>query len=234
MKLAICIPAYYAHLKYLPEVLESISNQSVKPYLISISVSSVPLGELLNIPQTLNSTPILVSTTDKQQYAAANRNIAGIAALNNKDVEGLVFFDIDDYMHPQYLEKVTQAFEENADVFLHNYYNWQGRSENTKDIINTINIHSPTEYASYFESVTKYDPSGKYHSYGQITSFDKNDKCIDTHNGHVSLKRFVFEREKFDEDTIFRRTEDCHYNFRLLKEGYNILVSKDQLSLYYW
>ena len=228
MNIAICIPAYYAHLKYLPDILESISNQTVKPYLISISVSSVPSGEIINIPSTLNNIPIVLSQTDKQQFAAANRNIAALQSLQNPHVEGLVFFDIDDYMHPLYLEKVQQAFEEGADVFLHNYYNWPGRHVLPKEAYKEIHISNPTLYQSYFKE--EYKLAG----YGQITPYDENHKCIDIHNGHVSLKRFVFEREQFDEGSEFRRTEDCHYNYRLLQGGYTILASTDQLSLYFW
>lgn len=228
LALAICIPAYYAHLKYLPDLLESISEQTKKPFLISISISSVPLGEVLNIPSTLNNIPLLVSQTDKQQFSATNRNIAAHQALQDPHVEGLVFFDIDDYMHPLYLEKVQQAFEEGADVFLHNYFNWPGRRVPAKEACQEIHISIPTLYQSYFKE--EYKPSG----YGQITPYDENNNCIDTHNGHVSLKRFVFEREQFDENIHFRRTEDCHYNYRLLKAGYNILASSDKLSLYFW
>ena len=228
MKLAICIPAYYAHLKYLPEVLESISNQTVKPYVISISVSSVPHNESLDIPNNFNSIPILVSTTQKLCYAAENRNIAGRKALENPQVEGLVFFDIDDYMHPLYIEKVQEAFTEDTDVFLHNYFNWPGRRVPANEACRQALITSPTLYQSYFCEEFKQE------GYGQITPYDENNERIDTHNGHISLKRFVFEREQFNDSTEFRRTEDCHFNYLLLKKGYNILVSKDQLSLYFW
>ena len=228
MKLAICIPAYHAHLKYLPEVLESISNQTVKPYLISISVSSVPTNTDLSIPKTLNNIPILVSQTHEQKFAAANRNIAALQALQDPQVDGLAFIDIDDYMHPIYLEKVQQAFEDGADVFLHNYYNWPGRRIPAKEACKEIQISTPTLYQSYFKD--EFKPSG----YGQITPFDENNNCIDSTYGHVSLKRFVFEREIFNEEDQFRRTEDCHYIYRLLKAGYTILASSDKLSLYFW
>jgi glycosyltransferase involved in cell wall biosynthesis len=228
MNFAICIPAYHAHLKYLPEVLESISNQTIKPYLISISVSSIPINTELTIPKTLSNISILVSHTHEQKFSAANRNVAARQALQDPHVEGLVFFDIDDYMHPLYLEKVQQAFEDGADVFLHNYYNWPGRRKPAKEACQEIQIAQPTLYQSYFKD--EFKPVG----YGQITPFDENNVCIDTHNGHVSLKRFVFEREQFDEDIHFRRTEDCHYNYRLLKAGYTILASSDKLSLYFW
>jgi GT2 family glycosyltransferase len=227
-QIAICIPAYYAHLKYLPEVLESISNQTVQPYLISISVSSVPTNTELPIPSTLNNIPIQVKQTHAQQFSATNRNIAAQQALQDPHVDGLVFFDIDDYMHPQYIEKVKQAFEDGADVFLHNYYNWPGRRVPAKEACQEIQIAQPTIYQSYFKD--EFKSTG----YGQISPFDEKNTCIDTHNGHVSLKRFVFEREQFDEGTEFRRTEDCHYNYRLLKAGYNILTSSDKLSLYFW
>ncbi len=228
MKLAICIPTYYAHLIYLPEVLESISNQTKQPYLISISISSVPTNTILEIPKSLNNIPILVSQTSEQKYAAANRNISARQALQDPEVEGLVFFDIDDYMHPQYIEKVQEAFDHGGDIFLHNYYNWRGRRGPAKEVCQEIYISNPTTYHSYFKD--EFKPFG----YGQITAFDDKGEPIDIHNGHVSLKKFVFEREQFDESPAFRRTEDCHYNYRLLKAGYNILASTDKLSLYFW
>ncbi len=227
MNLAVCIPAYYAHLKYLPEVLESISNQTRQPYLISISVSSVPSSTDLSIPKTLNNIPILVSQTHERKFAAANRNIAARAALENSQVDGLVFIDVDDYMHPLYIEKVLEALsEKNTDVFLHNYFNWLGRRISPIEACKMAIINTPTVFHSYFKD--EYKSSG----YGQITPFNNLDEIIDIHNVHVSLKRFVFEREQFDEDDHFYRIEDCHYNYRLLKAGYNILVSTDQLSLY--
>ena len=228
MKLAVCIPAYYAHLKYLPEILESISNQTKPPYLISLSISSVPLGEVIDIPQTNKSISLLVSTTHEERYAAANRNIAGKKALENTDVDGLVFIDIDDYMHPLYIEKVEEAFKENADVFLHNYFNWPGRRIPAKEACQQARLTTPPIYQSYFQHEFKNG------TYGQITPYSAEDKIIDISNGHISLKRFVFEREQFDENPEHRRTEDCHYCYRLLLNGYNIIASKDQLSLYYW
>jgi glycosyltransferase involved in cell wall biosynthesis len=228
MNIAVCIPAYYAHLKYLPEVLESISNQTRPPFLISLSISSVPPGTRLQIPSNAGSIPILVNSTHEQKYGAANRNIAADAALKNSQVDGLVFIDIDDYMHPLYLEKVQAAFAEGADVFLHNYYNWPGRRLPATDACEQCLITTPTSYQSYFHEEMK--PAG----YGQISPFDENNKMMDITNGHVSLKRFVFEREQFNEGSEFRRVEDCHYNYRLLQNGYNILASADQLSLYFW
>lgn len=228
MKLALCIPAYYAHLKYLPELLESISNQTVKPFLISISVSSVPSNETPQIPTSINSIPILVSLSPLQQFSSTNRNIAAKVALENIHVEGLMFMDIDDYMHPLYIEKVQAAFTDGADVFLHNYFNWPGRRLCAVDACKQAFIADPTIYESYF--LDEYKKGG----YGQITPFDNNNKMIDIQNGHVSIKRFVFEGEQFNEDIHYRRTEDCHYNYRLLKAGYNLLASRDQLSLYFY
>lgn len=227
MKLAICIPAYYDHLKYIPELFESISNQTKAPYLISISVSSVPINTELSIPKTLNNIPILVSQTHERKFAAANRNIAARAALEDNQVDGLAFIDVDDYMLPLYIEKVLEAFSEDTDVFLHNYFSWLGRKMSSREACNKAMISTPTVYHSYFKD--EYKSSG----YGQITPFNHLDQIIDIHNAHVSLKRFVFEREQFDEDDHFYRIEDCHFNYRLLKAGYNILVSTDQLSLYF-
>ncbi len=223
MKLAICVPVYAPHLKFLPELFESIANQTVKPSLISISISSC--AEPTVLPPTVAGIPLLVTSTHKQQFASANRNAAAEQALGVESIDGIVFFDADDYMHPQYIEKVQDAFQEGADVFLHNYANWPGRQHATKQEFLKSSLETPTTYQSYFHE--EHKPEG----FGQISPYDDQNNLMDIANGHVSIKRFVFEREKF---TRLQRGEDCDYNYRLLKSGYNVMASKDKLSLYAW
>jgi hypothetical protein len=226
--LAVCIPAYYNHLKYLPDVLTSIANQTVKPSLISISISSIPTGVSLDLPTDITDIPLHVSQTSNTQNAAENREAAAQASLQYEHVEGIVFFDVDDYMHPLYLEKVQAAFQEGADVFLHDYCDWPGRKQSPLEICKEARITEPTIYQAYFEDELK--PVG----FGQISPYDDNSKLMDIANGHVSIKRFVYEREKYNYPPYKGRGEDCNYNYRLLKAGYNILASKDKLSLYFW
>ena len=117
--LSLCITMYDLDKDLLPRVLESVSKQTVAPDEIVIVSSGLPSGHLphtkypylvvagKNIPlHTVNST--------QRVDSASARNI-GLAAAHKDIVQ---FFDVDDYMHPHFLNIVKGIFSQTACDFV--------------------------------------------------------------------------------------------------------------------
>lgn len=51
-------------------------------------------------------------------------------------------------------------------------------------------------------------------------------------NGWITIKRSIFEKEKFNEDTTLQRAEDSEYNARIISKGYKSLILTLVLGYY--
>lgn len=115
MKVGVVVPCYRPHVKYLPDLLDSIEKQTVKPYKVVISSSS--MGDaILTIPPC--SFPVELVLFVDRKNAAENRNIATSKLL---DCDILSYIDADDIMHPQRIEAIVYAFGQEADIVLHSF-----------------------------------------------------------------------------------------------------------------
>ena len=116
MKIAVCIPCCLKHVNKLERVLTSIEKQTIKPDIVSISISGIQ-GCSYDVNKF--SFPLKITCTPEHKNASENRNIALGAIIASYDL--VSFFDADDYMHPKRLETIKNIFEKtNCDVVLHN------------------------------------------------------------------------------------------------------------------
>jgi glycosyltransferase involved in cell wall biosynthesis len=216
MRIGVCIPTYNKHLPFLERCLDSIQDQTVQPTVVSISASSITDPILLK-PRPF---PIKLLVTDKQQFAAENRNKAAAEILDNVDI--LSFMDGDDEMVPHRLEYVQAAFQDTkADFVLHSFVDLKAMYQ-TK----------PTPESTY--RCLKNPFTVDMRPYAGLSL---PDGCP-IHNGHLSLLSPIFQFHQYG-DFIVTLTnksygwEDTEYNRRLYLHGFKGTFLPCQLSLYH-
>ena len=108
IKISVIIPIYNCQ-KYLPECLQSLSNQSISDFE-TILVDDGSSDSSLEICETysLNKDKVKVIHTDNNGVSIA-RNIG----LKNAKGELVVFIDADDVLEYNYLEILSQTIENN-------------------------------------------------------------------------------------------------------------------------
>lgn len=118
--LSIVIPIYNAE-KYLKETIHSVLNQTYSNFEI-IAV---------NDGSTDHSLEILQQFTD-ERIQIINKENTGVSDTRNKAIKAahgkyICFLDADDYLSPQYLERMYMTAEENsADMVVCNYLPFRG------------------------------------------------------------------------------------------------------------
>lgn len=139
----------------------------------------------------------------KPDFANASMNRNLLAKLSNCDI--ISFIDADDLMDERRCEYVMQAFEDpSVDVVFHNF-----RFMNEQFIIDVNSKDIKLEY-----------------KYGYL--IPETHQCI--HNGHISLKRSIFETMGYDPN--MKLGEDVDFNVRLYKQGYKLKYLPQKLSIY--
>lgn len=212
LRIGVAIPTYKKDLIWLKRCLNSIEKQILKPDIVSISASSCIISD---IPKLDYSFPLKIITTEKQQNAATNRNIA---ASYLKDVDIISFFDSDDEMLPEKLLFIERSFNEtNNDFVLHNFIGLKRYNEH-------ININN-TGYKSYTNVIV--DNIGDH-------GVKKPDSIIGhMHRGHMSVSMNVWNHEKYQESNQYLYWEDSEYAKRLVNKNYKGNYIQNELSIYH-
>ena len=126
LKVGIAIPCYIYHLSKLRFLLDSITNQTVKPDYVVVSCSStksdnIEVQKLLS--EYLPVFNLTILTTKDRKNASENRNIASRYLLELQ-VDIISYIDADDIMYSQRLEFIKSIFEKtDALIILHSYVN---------------------------------------------------------------------------------------------------------------
>jgi len=223
MKLAVCIPCAQGHMVLLDSCLKYIENQTHKPDLIVISISSYNGNPIsTNIPTT-------ILYTDKQLYPGANRNRAAAEAVK-QGATHLSFIDADDIMHPRRLECIVKAFREHPEItgFLHCFV--VGPKHNN-DVYKGL-IEIPWEPITFDYMPSAFEP-GEY-------GFDiiKFQYCYSkprrgygmAQNGHISVLADFWQENPYLE--TIGMGEDNHFSCSILKKNKVLAYTGDTLSLY--
>jgi hypothetical protein len=205
----LAIPLVGNHSKYLPELLSFINKSEILPDEVSISISSS------NITRYYFDYPfkIIITQTKYFQNAAQNRNTA--ARKLKTDI--ISFFDADDIPHIKRIPYLLDAFNLGANVVVHNYFQ--------SNIRKIDFLNSEIYNINYFSN--------------SINS--KSDNCLfpvsttlvqKYHCAHISLRREIFLKYRFNESKNYFRKEDAEFASRLVEN--NILISyiENELSLY--
>ncbi len=119
---SVLIPCSECHAKFLPNLMEDLSNQSRIPDEVVISLSSVgkvPTELLAEISSTIYPFELILVTTSWRKSAGENRNLAFEASSG----ELLIFQDADDRPHHQRVEILERCYEEfECDYMIHRWF----------------------------------------------------------------------------------------------------------------
>jgi glycosyltransferase involved in cell wall biosynthesis len=216
MKIGVAIPCYKDHLPKLQRCLESIEAQTLKPTAVIVSCSSSTTDEILAYKFPKYSFQVSIAAHKEEKNAAQNRNIAAKILLEHHAVDILSFFDADDEMHPQRLEAIHTAFEENpgCGLVVHSFY--------MKDEVNQPFVKKPFDIRVNYAKATNYG----FHVATPLLEH--------VHHGHCSVSKLVYERIQFREEKEFLWKEDakfCHEVASL--PGIQTLYIKNELAKYY-
>jgi hypothetical protein len=206
----LAIPIVGYHSKYIPELLSLILKSEVLPDEVSICISSSNITfENLNYPFKL-----IITQTKYFQNAAQNRNTA--ARKLNTDI--ISFFDADDIPHIKRISYLLKAFEMGANVVVHNFFQSSIRDIDFTD--------SKIEQINYFPNSINSNNS-KYPFPVSNTLWQKY-AC-----GHISIKRKIFIKYRYNESKLYLRREDAEFASRLVKNNIFISYINNELCLYF-
>jgi glycosyltransferase involved in cell wall biosynthesis len=215
MTIGVAIPCYSGHVRYITPLLDNIAESTRKPDDIVISCSSSENNRTLAFVYKDMSVRIWYSTERLNQ--ATNRNRA--ASLLKTDL--ITFIDADDLMHPKRIEYLCKAFESrpDIDVVYHNYlYNHVSkRNDPFWDEPEFNPLPNPmVKNPAAVGLMVLTNPPGQY----------------EHHHAHVTLRKAVFDRLKFDEEWRFYRMEDSIYGVKLLNNNIPMLFLNNRLTRY--
>jgi len=210
MTLGIAIPTYSGHIEFLKNLLLQISNSTVLPNQVSVSISSFD-GEILFDEYPFE---LIITKTKEFRNPSQNRNIA--ASKLNTDI--ISFIDGDDLPHNMRNEYLLTSFDMGAKIVVHNYE--LGGSYIGKYDLEINNLELFIDYIDTFISDRNFPESSRGH--------------LPYANGHISLLKTIFDEIKYDESNdLFKCCEDSEYSSRLVKSGYKISHITNKLSFYF-
>lgn len=206
----LAIPIVGYHSKYIPELLSLILKSEILPDEVSISISSSNiLLDNFNYPFKL-----IITQTKYSQNAAQNRNTA--ARKLKTDI--ISFFDADDIPHVKRISYLMHAFNMGSNVVVHNYLQSSRRFFDFTD--------SKIDHIKYF--------SNSINSNITKCPFPVSNTLLHKYAcGHISLKRKIFLKYRYNESKIYLRREDAEFASRLVKNNIFISYIENELSLYF-
>jgi len=217
--LGIAIPIYKNHVSFLEKLLDVISQSTILPDQVSVSISSY---EDFKVNKKYNF-DLIISQTKEHKYTAQNRNIAA----SKLDTDIISFIDGDDLPHIQRNEYIIKSFKNTeCKALVHDYKNGQDfnfltQKYQIKDedlLINYLDIWN--------DSCPFALPSNNIH--------------IPYHNAHISIAKDIFHNFKYNEYENESReiwnshgcAKDSLYTKTLVKNNIKISFLKNKLSLY--
>lgn len=210
MTLGIAIPCTVNHFEFLGDLLEKLSESTVLPDEVSISISS--FSSTTNFKNY--NFKLKIQTTKDQKNACENRNIAA----NNLTTDIISFFDADDLPHIKRNEYIKKSFLSGSKVLVHNYHLDKNRESGFyKNEIGDFKL-SP-------ELINSVKPNLQF-----ATNVNKHE---DYACGHITVLKSVFEKIKYNESIGHLKGEDGEYTKRLVENDFKICYSFNKLSQYY-
>jgi glycosyltransferase involved in cell wall biosynthesis len=200
MSISLCITSYNKDYSLIYSLLDEFKKQTFPPKEIIFYCSGV---DGVNVPNSIfinsNEIPIYTVFSLKRTNQAMARNICSSVASSNY----IMFFDVDDIPHPMKLEITSNILNKttNIDFLLHNYNQMHHRSNSFENIEQDLDCYP-------------------------INEIDKNSTnviCGDhyIHHAHITVKKSVFEKIKFNESTDYYRREDGKFCQDLVLNGYS-------------
>lgn len=217
MRLAVCIPCYRSHVACLPDLIASIERQTVKPDVISISISSYTDAA----PALETTIPIRIQITDEKRSAAENRNIAGAVVLDEVDI--LSFIDADDFMHSRRIEIIKYHMRSpRVHAVYHSYILCGMKPPADQPVTGRV---EPVKW-KVFPSV---DPNLTARVVAMAGPIIFN-KPLSLHAAHVSVRSDVFRVLQFPLNKY--RADDSEYIYILHINRLNMILLRDSLTFF--
>jgi glycosyltransferase involved in cell wall biosynthesis len=235
MILAVCIPCAMKDFIYLSSCIRSIDAQTRKPDMIIVSVSDVIDTTAVTNPYPTLSVPIEFVMSPETIHPGGNRNrAAAVAKARGADL--LSFFDSDDIMHPERLDRVEKLFEIHPDLTAvsHNYM--VGQKGNMGIYEGAVPIPwRPLTGEHIRDPYTWYPSVG--HLWPQFQDEFKSEKRPEgnggTQFGHITVRTsYCVENPFFEGVGPYGYSEDSHFAAGIIQKGYSIGYIPDILSLY--
>lgn len=214
MSFGIAVPCHKPYYGFIPMLLRSICEQTIRPNHIVISCSS--WVQDMRQDFTMNGINVTILFWERIIFQAENRNIA--ARELNTDYIG--FFDVDDIMHPHRVEYILRAFKDsNCDAVCHNFQTVRSNHYITP-------FPNNIEYSLFDRPIVKSP-----YTYGVIVEGDLEDKHP-LHHAHVTLRKEVFDKFQYNEDASHYRIEDSTFLGTLANNNISIRYLDSILSQY--
>jgi len=257
--ISLLIPCSEKHVSKLPQLFESIRNQTMFPNetILALSVKDDSL-QMLPI-DNINSDAL----PNVRVFLRGGLHMAGdnrAFLLGEAFHETVSFFDCDDYMHPQRIEIVSRAFEANPDLeaALHTFSFYQGPNwnESTKakflstnypeSNISAWRVPWPYEYLWNQRPIKDYGggvpwvaddattepnhtPGIKHHWWFPINMTLSPRLKGSAHNGWVSGRKSSLAQVPYPD---VPRGQDSLFNWRLMKTHHNFTIIDFRLGAY--
>lgn len=218
MSLGVAIPTYSKHYPFLQSLLENIAASEVKPDMIAVSCSSMIVADRAQL--SIQGIPVLIDYTTKTRNPSENRNCA--AALLNTDL--ISFVDGDDLVHPQRIGFLKTAFADHPEIeaIYHSYES--GPVSCRTDPF--LPVGSPGLVRTFARK-----PYSHLNPYN-VGLYIENDPSSEIHHAHVTVRRSLFDRFKFDETPQFKYSEDSRYATTLFTNGVSLGYLASPLTRY--
>lgn len=209
MKISVISPCHVNDLYCLPNYFTRLNNQTRLPneVIIYVQPTATPI-DFNPYDYISESVFVKIITSVEPTPMGYNKN----RAAENASGDIFCFMDIDDEPHPQKLEIVENFFNENSecDILLHTYL------MNNQEILNkrysTNNIPFDKLICGFFD--------GSNYRY-EFPNYP-------LHNAHSSLKKEIWESNKFKEEQTYFRRDDSHFileNFNSKKNIFCININ---------
>ena len=207
MTFGVAIPTYVKHVQYLQNLLENIAKSTVKPDKISVSCSSVNVDRTVEFD--VYSVPVVIQYTRAVLNPSQNRNKA--AQMLTTDF--ISFIDGDDLAHPSRIEYIQNAFTESPslDAIYHGY-----------EIAERDKPFQALDVPDLIQNQTIPNPDVLGIRVG----------TYNIHHAHLTVRRSVFDKFKFDERPEMKYREDSAYAHGLATRGVNIGYLANPLTHY--
>jgi hypothetical protein len=210
MSISVCITSYDQDYTLIYSLLDEFKKQTVPPKEIIFYCSGI---NEINIPNSIiinnKEIPIYTIVSLKRTTQAIARNVCSSVASSDY----IMFFDVDDIPNPIKIEITNNIIQKtNCNFLLHNYKLYNFRS-------------------NYFQESNMVDDTYT------IDEIDKNSTNVicgsyPIHHSHITIKKSIFQKIKFNESLEYYRKEDGKFCQDLILNGYTGVYSPIPLVNY--
>lgn len=230
-KIAVCIPCAPKDRGFLQYCLLSVQAQTRPADIVVVAFSIIADPTKLTLDLSGVTIPVEFVYSPKALFAGANRNLAAARACElGADI--LSFFDADDLMHPQRLERIEATFTEHPEItgLIHHFMvgpkanldiykgvkeiPWEPIIGDYMKSPYTVNDYRGLKIIKFQNCFTRKIRRG----YGMAA------------NGHISVTAAFWKENPYIENA--KTGEDNHFSASILVKKQFLAYTCDTLSIY--